>query len=110
MSIAIVPDAVKLPGSVAHRCTAPSAPQPFQCLPGCKQVESSCYPERLSLFADCCRQPAENGGPGFKYTIPRSTLANLRTFTKDLTPREVYDAVMAASGLFEVEPAPSPSQ
>ena len=37
-------------------------------------------------------------------------LANLRTFNKDLTPREVYDAVMAASGLFEVEPAPSPSQ
>ena len=33
--------------------------QPFQCLPGCKQVESSCYPERLSLFADCCRQPAD---------------------------------------------------
>ena len=33
-----------------------------------------------------------------------------KTFNKDLTPREVYDAVMAASGLFEVEPAPSPSQ
>jgi hypothetical protein len=51
-----------------------------------------------------------NGGPGLKYTIPISALANLRTFNKDLTPREVYDAVMAASGLFEVEPAPSPSQ
>ena len=51
-----------------------------------------------------------NGGPGLKYTIPISALANLRTFNKDLTPREVYDAVMAASELFEVEPAPSPSQ
>jgi hypothetical protein len=51
-----------------------------------------------------------DGGPGFKYTIPGSALEHLRRFNKDLTPREVYDAVMTANGLFEVEPAPSATQ
>jgi hypothetical protein len=51
-----------------------------------------------------------DGGPGFKYTIPGSALEHLRRFNKDLTPREVYDTVMTANGLFEVEPAPSATQ
>jgi formylmethanofuran dehydrogenase subunit E len=45
------------------------------------------------------------GGPGFKYTIPMATLAELGQMNKDLDPRGRYDAVMAADGLFQVEPA-----
>ena len=45
-----------------------------------------------------------NGGSGFKYTIPISALAKLGPMNKDLDPRGRYDAVMAADGLFEVEP------
>ena len=44
------------------------------------------------------------GGPGFKYTIPASALAKLAAMNKDLDPRGRYDAVMAAEGLFLVEP------
>jgi FmdE, Molybdenum formylmethanofuran dehydrogenase operon len=44
------------------------------------------------------------GGAGFKYTIPLSALAKLGPMNKDLDPRGRYDAVMAADGLFEVEP------
>jgi formylmethanofuran dehydrogenase subunit E len=46
------------------------------------------------------------GGAGFKYTIPLSTLAKLSSMNKDLDPRGRYDAVMAADGLYQVEPAP----
>jgi hypothetical protein len=46
------------------------------------------------------------GGPGFKYTIPLSVLAKLGPMNKELNERERYDAVMAADGLFQVEPAP----
>ena len=46
------------------------------------------------------------GGAGFKYTIPLSALAKLGPMNKDLDPRGRYDAVMAADGLFTVEPAP----
>jgi FmdE, Molybdenum formylmethanofuran dehydrogenase operon len=46
------------------------------------------------------------GGPGFKYTIPVSALAKLAPMNKDLDPRGRYDAVMAAGGLFDVQPAP----
>lgn len=46
------------------------------------------------------------GGPGFKYTIPISVLANLGSMNKTLNERERYDAVMAADGLFQVEPSP----
>jgi len=45
-----------------------------------------------------------NGGAGFKYTIPVSALAKLGLMNKNLDPRGRYDAVMAADGLFEVEP------
>jgi len=45
-----------------------------------------------------------SGGSGFKYTIPISTLARLGPMNKDLDPRGRYDAVMAADGLFVVEP------
>jgi hypothetical protein len=44
------------------------------------------------------------GGPGFKYTIPMAALAKLGPMNKDLDPRGRYDAVMAADGLFQVEP------
>jgi FmdE, Molybdenum formylmethanofuran dehydrogenase operon len=44
------------------------------------------------------------GGPGFKYTIPISDLPKLGEMNKTLEPRGRYDAVMAADGLFEVEP------
>jgi formylmethanofuran dehydrogenase subunit E len=44
------------------------------------------------------------GGPGFKYTIPMSDLPKLGEMNKTLDPRGRYDAVMAADGLFEVEP------
>lgn len=44
------------------------------------------------------------GGSGFKYTIPTSALAKLGPMNKDLDPRGRYDAVMAADGLFTVEP------
>jgi formylmethanofuran dehydrogenase subunit E len=47
-----------------------------------------------------------SGGPGFKYTIPAAALARLGPMNKDLDPRGRYDAVMAADGLFAVEPAP----
>jgi formylmethanofuran dehydrogenase subunit E len=45
------------------------------------------------------------GGPGFKYTIPLSALPKLGEMNKTLDRRGRYDAVMAADGLFEVEPA-----
>ena len=44
------------------------------------------------------------GGPGFKYTIPMTALATLGPMNKNLDPRGRYDAVMAADGLFQVEP------
>jgi hypothetical protein len=46
------------------------------------------------------------GGAGFKYTIPMTALAKLGPMNKDLDPRGRYDAVMAAEGLFQVEPSP----
>jgi len=46
------------------------------------------------------------GGAGFKYTIPMASLPKLGAMNKSLDPRGRYDAVMAADGLFEVEPAP----
>lgn len=46
------------------------------------------------------------GGSGFKYTIPMASLAKLAPMNKTLDPRGRYDAVMAAEGLFLVEPAP----
>ena len=46
------------------------------------------------------------GGAGFKYTIPAAALAKLVPMNQDLDPRGRYDAVMAADGLFQVEPAP----
>ncbi|MFZ0094703.1 MAG: hypothetical protein WAK97_12345, partial [Pseudolabrys sp.] len=45
------------------------------------------------------------GGAGFKYTIPTSALAKLGPMNKTLDPRGRYDAVMAADGMFLVEPA-----
>lgn len=45
------------------------------------------------------------GGPGLKYTIPMSALGKLGPMNTALTdPRARYDAVMAADGLFRVEP------
>ena len=46
------------------------------------------------------------GGAGFKYTIPLSALAKLGPMNKDLDARGRYDAVMAADGLYQVEPTP----
>ena len=46
------------------------------------------------------------GGAGFKYTIPLSALAQLGPMNAKLDPRGRYDAVMAADGLFTVEPVP----
>ena len=46
------------------------------------------------------------GGPGFRYTVPMAALAKLAPMNKDLDPRGRYDAVMAADGLFDVQPAP----
>ncbi|HEY7664764.1 MAG TPA: FmdE family protein [Xanthobacteraceae bacterium] len=46
------------------------------------------------------------GGAGFRYTIPMAALAKLAPMNKNLDPRGRYDAVMAADGLFQVEPAP----
>jgi formylmethanofuran dehydrogenase subunit E len=46
------------------------------------------------------------GGAGFKYTIPLSALAKLAPMNKDFDPRGRYDAVMAADGLYQVEPVP----
>ncbi len=46
------------------------------------------------------------GGAGLKYTIPLAALPKLGTMNKTLDPRGRYDAVMAADGLFNVEPAP----
>jgi len=44
------------------------------------------------------------GGPGFKYTIPAAALARLGPMNKTLDPKGRWDAVMAADGLFTVEP------
>ena len=44
------------------------------------------------------------GGAGFKYSIPTAALALLGLMNAQLDPRKRYDAVMAADGLFEVEP------
>jgi formylmethanofuran dehydrogenase subunit E len=46
------------------------------------------------------------GGPGLKYTIPMAVLPKLGEMNKTLNERGRYDAVMAADGLFQVEPAP----
>jgi hypothetical protein len=46
------------------------------------------------------------GGAGLRYTIPMASLARLAPMNKNLDPRGRYDAVMAADGLFAVEPAP----
>lgn len=46
------------------------------------------------------------GGAGFKYSIPMSALGKLVPMNKTLNPRERYDAVMAADGLFQVEAVP----
>jgi formylmethanofuran dehydrogenase subunit E len=46
------------------------------------------------------------GGAGFKYTIPMTALGKLGPMNKDRDPRGRYDAVMAAEGLFQVEPIP----
>jgi hypothetical protein len=46
------------------------------------------------------------GGAGLRYTIPMAALAKLAPMNKNLDPRGRYDAVMAANGLFQVEPAP----
>jgi hypothetical protein len=40
------------------------------------------------------------------HMIPLSALAKLGPMNKELNERERYDAVMAADGLFQVEPAP----
>lgn len=47
-----------------------------------------------------------SGGPGLRYTIPLASLDRLRQMNQTLGPRERYDAVMAADGLFRVEAAP----
>ena len=44
------------------------------------------------------------GGAGLKYTIPVSALATLGSMNAKLDARGRYDAVMAADGLFQVEP------
>lgn len=44
------------------------------------------------------------GGAGFKYTIPMTALAILGPMNKNLDARGRYDGVMAADGLFQVEP------
>lgn len=44
------------------------------------------------------------GGNGFRYTVPLAALGRLAEMNKTLDPRGRYDAVMAAEGLFEVEP------
>jgi formylmethanofuran dehydrogenase subunit E len=46
------------------------------------------------------------GGPGFKYTIPKSSLPRLGEMNKTLDPRGRYDAVMTTEGLFQVEATP----
>ena len=46
------------------------------------------------------------GGAGFKYTIPLAALAKLGPMNRTLDPRGRYDAVMAATDLFEVEAEP----
>jgi len=46
------------------------------------------------------------GGPGFKYTIPTSSLPRLGEMNKTLDPRGRYDAVMTTEGLFQVEAVP----
>lgn len=47
-----------------------------------------------------------HGGAGFKYTIPMAALPKLGEMNKSLDPRGRYDAVMAADGLFQIEPIP----
>jgi len=44
------------------------------------------------------------GGAGLKYTIPVSALATLGSVNAKLDARGRYDAVMAADGLFQVDP------
>jgi formylmethanofuran dehydrogenase subunit E len=44
------------------------------------------------------------GGAGFKYSIPTAALALLGQLNAKFDPRGRYDAVMAADGLFDVEP------
>jgi len=44
------------------------------------------------------------GGAGFKYSIPTAALALLGQLNAKLDPRGRYDAVIAADGLFDVEP------
>ena len=46
------------------------------------------------------------GGAGLTYSIPASALAKLGPMNANLDPRGRYDAVMAAEGLFQVEPIP----
>jgi len=46
------------------------------------------------------------GGPGFKYTIPMASLAKLGPMNQNMNPRQRYDAVMKADGLFTIEAAP----
>jgi formylmethanofuran dehydrogenase subunit E len=46
------------------------------------------------------------GGAGLRYSIPASALAKLGPMNANLDPRGRYDAVMAADGLFQVEPLP----
>ena len=60
-------------------------------------------PRRFTAIAVAVIRP-RNGGAGFKYTMPVSAQAKLGLMNKNLDPRGRYDAVMAADGLFEVEP------
>ncbi len=46
-----------------------------------------------------------NGGSGFKYSIPMAALSRLREINRTLKPRQRYDAVMMAPGLFTIEQA-----
>jgi hypothetical protein len=46
------------------------------------------------------------GGPGFKYTIPTSSLPRLGEMNKTLDPRGRYDAVMTTDDLFQVAATP----
>lgn len=45
------------------------------------------------------------GGPGFKYTIPMSSLPRLVKMNGELDARGRHETVMKADGLFEVPPA-----
>jgi len=46
------------------------------------------------------------GGPGFRYTIPTSTLPKLGAMNANLDPRGRWDAVMKDETLFSVEAGP----